>query len=58
MGASQEDATKEGGGAGRLGKVLSHGSPGGAVVLDRDVGVVGPNGAEVRRGACGFPDTN
>ena len=57
MGADQEVATEGGGVAVRLGKVLSRGSSGGAVVWIRDVGYIGTNGADVRGSAYGFPVT-
>ena len=47
MGEAQELATDGGGVACHIGKFLSRGSSGGAVVLRLDVGGIGVNGAEV-----------
>ena len=52
---AQEVALEVGGRAGHIGKVLSHGSSGGAVVWGGDVGAISANGAEVRGIVCGFP---
>ena len=57
VGATWEDYREGGGGAGRLCKVLSSGNTGGAFFWGGDVGVVGANGAEIRRSACGFTET-
>ena len=46
-----------GGGTGCLGKVLSCGSSGSAVVWGKNVGDISKNIAEVRGSECGFPDT-
>ena len=54
VGAAQEVATEGGGGAGSLGKNLTHGSSGVALVWSGHMGAFGTNDAEVRGSACGF----
>ena len=55
VGAAQEVATEGGGGAGSLGKNLTHGSSGVALVWSGHMGAFGTNDAEVRGKACEFP---
>ena len=55
MREAQEVATEGGGVAGRLKKVLSRGTPGGAVVWSGYVSDIGDNGAEVRGIPYRFP---
>ena len=55
MGAARGVATEGGGGADSLGKVLSHGSSGGAIVWGGDMGDFVANLAEFIVSACGFP---
>ena len=46
---------REGGRAVSLGKVIPHGSSGGAIVWSVDMGAFGATGAEVRGSVCVFP---
>ena len=57
MGVDWEVSTEEGGVAGRLGKVLSCGTSGSAIVWSGEVVAIGANVTYVRGSSYGFPAT-